>query len=43
MGVISGSLGGVSIFELIELVVYVMVPIGGLGIMVMADGIMPKR
>jgi archaeal flagellar protein FlaJ len=43
MGVISGSLGGISIFLLIELVVYVMVPIGGIAIMVMADGIMPKR
>jgi archaeal flagellar protein FlaJ len=43
MGVISGSLGGISIFLLIELVVYVMVPIGGITIMVMADGIMPKR
>jgi archaellum biogenesis protein FlaJ (TadC family) len=43
MGVISGSLGGISINLLIELVVYVMVPIGGAVIMVMADGIMPKR
>ena len=43
MGVISGSLGGISINLLIELVVYVMVPIGGVVIMVMADGIMPKR
>jgi len=43
MGVISGSLGGISITLLIELVVYVMVPIGGTVIMVMADGIMPKR
>lgn len=43
MGVISGSLGGISIGLLIELVVYVMVPIGGIAIMVMADGIMPKR
>ncbi len=43
MGVISGSLGGISITLLIELVVYVMVPIGGAVIMVMADGIMPKR
>lgn len=43
MGVISGSLGGISINLLIELVVYVMVPIGGIVIMVMADGIMPKR
>jgi flagellar protein FlaJ len=43
MGVISGSLGGISITLLIELVVYVMVPIGGVVMMVMADGIMPKR
>jgi flagellar protein FlaJ len=43
MGVISGSLGGLSISLLIQLVVYVMVPIGGIMIMVMADGIMPKR
>ena len=43
MGVISGSLGGISITLLIELVVYVMVPIGGAVIMVMADGIMPRR
>jgi archaeal flagellar protein FlaJ len=43
MGVISGSLGGISILLLIELVVYAMVPIGGVTIMVMADGIMPKR
>lgn len=43
MGVIAGSLGGLSITLLIEIVVYVMVPIGGIMIMVMADGMMPKR
>jgi archaeal flagellar protein FlaJ len=43
MGVISGSLGGLSITLLIELVVYLMVPLGGIMIMVLADGIMPRR
>lgn len=43
MGVIVGNLGGLSINLLIELVVYVMVPFGGIMIMVMADGIMPRR
>jgi archaellum biogenesis protein FlaJ (TadC family) len=43
MGVIAGSLGGVSITLLIELVVYGMVPMGGIMIMVIADGIMPRR
>jgi flagellar protein FlaJ len=43
MGVIAGSLGGVSITVLIELVVYVMIPLGGIMIMVLADGIVPKR
>jgi archaellum biogenesis protein FlaJ (TadC family) len=43
MGVIAGSLGGVSITTLIELVVYGMVPMGGIMIMVIADGIMPRR
>lgn len=43
MGVIAGSLGGVSITTLIELVVYGMVPMGGVMIMVIADGIVPKR
>ncbi|MDA4123629.1 MAG: type II secretion system F family protein [Thaumarchaeota archaeon] len=43
MGVIAGSLGGISITLLIQLVVYVMVPMGGIMIMVIADGIMPKR
>jgi archaellum biogenesis protein FlaJ (TadC family) len=43
MGVIAGSLGGVSITLLIELVVYFMVPMGGIMIMVIADGIMPRR
>lgn len=43
MGVIAGSLGGVSIMTLIELVVYAMVPMGGVMIMVIADGIVPKR
>jgi flagellar protein FlaJ len=43
MGVIAGSLGGVSISVLMDLVVYVMVPLGGVMIMVIADGIVPKR
>ncbi len=43
MGVIAGSLGGISITTLIELVVYLMVPMGGIMIMVIADGIVPKR
>jgi len=43
MGVIAGSLGGVSITFLIEMVVYLMVPMGGIMIMVIADGIMPRR
>ncbi len=43
MGVIAGSLGGVSITLLIQLVVYFMVPMGGIMIMVIADGIMPRR
>lgn len=43
MGVIAGSLGGISILTLIELVVYLMVPLGGIMIMVIADGIVPRR
>ncbi len=43
MGVIAGNLGGISIAFLIQLVVYVMVPFGGVIVMIMADGIMPKR
>ncbi len=43
MGVIAGSLGGVSISVLMDVVVYVMVPLGGIMIMVIADGIVPKR
>jgi flagellar protein FlaJ len=43
MGVIVGSLGGLSINLLIELVVYVLVPFGGIMMMVLADSMMPRR
>ena len=43
MGVIVGSLGGFSINLLIELVVYVLVPFGGIMMMVLADSMMPRR
>jgi flagellar protein FlaJ len=43
MGVIVGSLGGLTINLLIELVVYVLVPFGGIMMMVLADSMMPRR
>lgn len=43
MGVITGSLGGINIYTLMSVVVYLMVPLGGIMIMVIADGIVPKR
>jgi len=43
MGVIVGSLGGLSINLLIQLVVYVLVPFGGIMMMVLADSMMPRR
>ncbi len=43
MGVIVGNLGGLSITLLIQLVVYVMIPFGGIIVLVIADSIMPRR
>jgi len=42
MGIIAGSLGGINIMILIMLIAYVMVPLGGMMVMIMADAIMPK-
>jgi len=42
MGIIAGSLGGINIMVLIMLIAYVMVPLGGTMVMIMADAIMPK-
>lgn len=42
MGIIAGSLGGVSIMLLMMLIAYVMVPLGGLMVMILADAMMPK-
>lgn len=43
MGIIAGSLGGISIILLIELVAFGLVPVGGIMVLVMADSVMPKR
>jgi flagellar protein FlaJ len=43
MGVIGGGIGGFNILTLIQLIVYILVPFLSMIILLMLDGIMPKR
>jgi len=43
MGLVGGSIGGFSVFSIMALVTYVMIPILAVAMIVMLDGILPKR
>lgn len=43
IGIVSGSIGGFSIVSLIYLITYVLVPLGGLGVLVVADSTVGKE
>jgi len=43
MGIISGSIGGVSVQLMIQLVAFILTPLGGIFILIIADGAMPEK
>lgn len=43
VGIISGSIGGIGILTLIYLITYALVPLGGLGVLVVADSTVGKE
>lgn len=43
MGMVGGNVGGFSVFSIMALVTYVMIPILAIAMIVMLDGMMPKR
>jgi hypothetical protein len=43
IGIIAGSIGGISILTLIYIITYAMVPLGGLMVLVVADSTVGKE